>query len=282
MMLPSFLRGNDMESNFEQLIDMADLTIDAYGIHVRKNMRTMNRKLPYYVMSYLQAGVAVLEIGGERYELDEGSIVLIPRDTLHSHYKIDAESSTFLWWHFNCTLFDKVDILQLLNFPLVSTLKNRTEFEHIFYRFANADRSRNPISRRLLKKASSLELLAFMIDDLAGGNDLQYNAQIPNEFWQIFHIVNSLKKISLEDLGEQFSLNSTYVSNRFKYYFGVSPIEMHNEFLLRYAMNALASTDTPIREIAEQLGYVDISGFTHFFQKRAGISPSAYRKTNKQ
>lgn len=270
-----------MESNFEQLIDMANLSIDAYGVHVRKSMRNMNRQLPYYVMSYLQAGSAVLKIYGKRYDLDEGSIVLIPKDALHSHYKVDSKPSTFLWWHFNCTLFDKVDILQLLNFPLVSTLTNRSEFEHIFYRFANSDRGRNTISKRLLRKASSLELLAFMIEMLTGGNELQYNAQIPNEFWQIFNIVNSMEKISLEDLGKRFSLNSTYISNRFKYYFGVSPIEMHNNYLLRYAMNALASTDTPINEIAEQIGYVDVSGFTHYFQKRLGTSPSVYRKTNK-
>lgn len=268
-----------MKSKFEQIVDMANLEIVEYDVHTRKIMKNMNRKLACYVMSYLQSGSAVLEINGEKYELNAGSIILIPKNLLHSHYKTDSEPATFLWWHFNYTLFEKVDILQLLNFPIVSYLSNRNEFERIFYRFSSSGNRRNIISMNLQKKACSLELLAFMIDSLLNGNEIQFSTHIPKEFLQIFYIVNSTNKISLEKLAKQFSLNSTYISNRFKYYFGVSPIDMHNEYLLRYSLNALSNTDISIGELAEKMAYVDISSFTHFFQKRMGISPSEYRKS---
>ncbi|MFR6331411.1 MAG: hypothetical protein ACLUOI_23155, partial [Eisenbergiella sp.] len=72
-----------MDQHIEQLMRMASLEIEAYDMQTRREMSSLNRRMPCYVMSYLQLGTAILEIYDEVYEVGPGSIVIIPENVLH-------------------------------------------------------------------------------------------------------------------------------------------------------------------------------------------------------
>lgn len=117
-----------MDKYLEQIIQISDLEIMEYKLETRRELSNRNRVFPFYVMSYLQKGEAVLELNGKSYETGPGSIVIIPENVRHSHYKTDRKPTTFLWWHFRFRIQYAVDALRLLNFPVVSYLKDREEF----------------------------------------------------------------------------------------------------------------------------------------------------------
>jgi AraC family transcriptional regulator of arabinose operon len=48
---------------------------------------------------------------------------------------------------------------------------------------------------------------------------------------------------------------------------------------INHAKELLGMTQLPIKQIAEQLGYRDVSFFTRQFRKVAGVAPAAYRRT---
>lgn len=270
-----------MELNLylEQIIQNADLEICEYDIETRREMDNRNRKLPYYVMSYLKSGCAVLEINGKVYETEAGSIVIIPANVLHSHYKVDRKPTTFLWWHFIFQMSQTIDVLKILNFPVVSQLKNREEFESIFSRFYNGRRNMNKVSEVLMNRACGLELMACLIDELISEKKLLPNMEVPPVFWSIFQKIYSEdnQQFTLKDLAEEYHMSATYISNRFKYFFGKAPIAMRNEIIFERAKSMLKNTDLSVSEIAEKSGFSNITGFTHFFTNRMKQSPSLYR-----
>ena len=57
-----------MDQHIEQLMRMASLEIEAYDMQTRREMSSLNRRMPCYVMSYLQLGTAILEIYDEVYD----------------------------------------------------------------------------------------------------------------------------------------------------------------------------------------------------------------------
>ena len=84
--------------------------------------------------------------------------------------------------------------------------------------------------------------------------------------------------IDFEALAQKVGL--TYRS--FRYLFvkesGLSPLQYQLERRLARAKNLLASSDMPVKDIAETLGFNSSWYFAHFFQKYMHSSPAAYRK----
>lgn len=273
-----------MQQYLEQIMQMANLEIEAYDVDTRRDMQTINRKMDCYVMSYLKSGYAVLEINGKTYETGPGSIVIIPENVVHSHYKLNNEPAVFLWWHFCFRIQHTVDALKLLNFPVLSYLKDREGFENIFYRFYDSSRQMNKLSELLMHRACGLELMAYLVEELVTDRKILLNASIPEVFWQIFQEINSEEnqRLSLDELSVKYHMSPVYISNRFKHYFGTSPMVMKNQIILERAKLMLQDSDMTVSEIAERSGFESIPGFTHFFTRCVKQSPTRFRTENRR
>lgn len=83
--------------------------------------------------------------------------------------------------------------------------------------------------------------------------------------------------LDFEALAQKVGL--TYRS--FRYLFtkesGLSPLQYQLERRLARAKNLLASSDMPVKDIAETLGFNSSWYFAHFFRKHMNCSPATYR-----
>lgn len=84
--------------------------------------------------------------------------------------------------------------------------------------------------------------------------------------------------ISQEEVADAVGLSAAYLSTLFKKETGVSFSEFLTETRIRAACDLLLSTNDPVAQIAETVGYNDVKYFNKVFRKTAGLSPSAYRK----
>ena len=78
-------------------------------------------------------------------------------------------------------------------------------------------------------------------------------------------------------LSEKYHMNPTYISNKFKDYFGISPIFLHRQMLIEKAKEYLRSSPKNINEISEELGFTEHAIFTRFFTDKVGVSPKKFR-----
>lgn len=89
---------------------------------------------------------------------------------------------------------------------------------------------------------------------------------------------NFCETITLDSIAEGTNMSRYYVSHLFKELMHTTFINYLNELRLSRAAMLLATTDTPIIEIAGLSGFNNISNFNRAFKMRYNITPSKYRK----
>ena len=57
-----------------------------------------------------------------------------------------------------------------------------------------------------------------------------------------------------------------------------TPSELINELIILEAKRNLLATSNQVNQIADELGYEDVSYFIRFFKKHTGHSPEAFRE----
>lgn len=96
------------------------------------------------------------------------------------------------------------------------------------------------------------------------------------------YIINHVNRnVSVEELCKEFSVSQSYIYKCFRNVLGVSTKEFITTQKIHMTEIALLHTDKSITEIALENGYANSYQFSNIFKKVRGISPSAYRKINR-
>lgn len=103
-----------------------------------------------------------------------------------------------------------------------------------------------------------------------------------------FHVINKLitenygRQITLAEAAAAVGMNKTAFCNAFK----ASSDTTFNNYLINYRLQAaarlLSTTMLNVSEIAYKVGFNDLPHFTRTFTKRYNVSPSAYRRLQKE
>lgn len=86
--------------------------------------------------------------------------------------------------------------------------------------------------------------------------------------------------ISLTEVADYVSLSSEYLSKIFKEETGVKFVVYLNNLRLKEAINLLEKTNLKVYEIAEKVGYSNMSYFSTVFKKNFGKNPFEFRNKN--
>lgn len=87
------------------------------------------------------------------------------------------------------------------------------------------------------------------------------------------------KKITIADIADACGFSSSHFMKFFKNTMGISFTSYLNDYRLTMAARMLLASDSPILDIAEEVGIDNISYFNRIFKRRFGVTPSVYRKT---
>ncbi|MFY0627731.1 MAG: helix-turn-helix domain-containing protein [Reichenbachiella sp.] len=100
----------------------------------------------------------------------------------------------------------------------------------------------------------------------------QFNVLVDGHF-------KKLHKVS--DYAEMLFKSPKTLSNLFKQFNSKSPLALIHERIALEGKRLLSMTDKPVKEIAFDLGFKDVSSFIKIFKKIIGTSPQDYRNTLK-
>jgi two-component system response regulator YesN len=90
---------------------------------------------------------------------------------------------------------------------------------------------------------------------------------------------NLADEIYLDTLAEKLNISSGYLSTYFKEKTGINIIEYINEVRIREATVLLVASQLKIQDVAEAVGYRNITSFNRMFKKNTGLTPNDYRKS---
>lgn len=101
-------------------------------------------------------------------------------------------------------------------------------------------------------------------------------------FANILNFVNEhfSEDISIQTISRRFAVNPNYVSQLFKRQTGEKFTDYITRLKLNYACNLLKSTDLPVADVADRVGFSDYYYFSRVFKKLVGDTPSGYREKN--
>lgn len=86
------------------------------------------------------------------------------------------------------------------------------------------------------------------------------------------------ENIIFSDLAKMVGMSVRQFNRRFKEAFNTTPQSFLIKTRIQAACEELRSTERPISELAQSLGFYDQSSFTQHFRKHIGLTPLAYRK----
>lgn len=90
---------------------------------------------------------------------------------------------------------------------------------------------------------------------------------------------NYAANITVDDIAEALGITRKYLYAVFNYVFNISPKQYLIYYRIEKACKRLKSTDQPVREIAETVGYSNQFYFAREFKRLTGMSPTEYRKS---
>ena len=90
--------------------------------------------------------------------------------------------------------------------------------------------------------------------------------------------LNYNRKISIDELSKNFRTNRNSLSRRFKDKTGQSVFEYLLKIRLDAACSLLRNTTLPVAEIADKVGFSDLSYWGRAFKRQTGCTPLNYRK----
>lgn len=265
-------------AKMKAMVQKAQLEIVTFDMHIRNEMNNINRILPCYVMSYLKQGHAEVRLEGTTYHAGPGSVTILPPNVSHDHYIRTPEESIFLWWHFTYLLGGCIDVLGFMDIPVLYELKDKVLFEAKFENYLKLSHN-DSLASVIRMKAQALDIFADLIETMFDEHAL-WKTDVSDTFIDILSdILASERKdeVSLEILSAHYHMHPTYISNKFKQYFGVTPITLFNNVLVQKTKQLFSSGRYNQTEIAERLGFNDLASFSRFFHGQTGLAPSAYK-----
>jgi len=124
-----------------------------------------------------------------------------------------------------------------------------------------------------------LFLIQYIYTDVESNNKFEL-VKLPSEINEIILYLhtNYERKISIEELTEEFHINRTTLADKFNDATGIPVMEYLIRLRVKMAAIMLKDTMLPISEIAYRVGFNDITHFGRMFKKHMSYSPSEYRK----
>lgn len=170
----------------------------------------------------------------------------------------------------------KLSGLLALRLPLVAAVSNPASFINQFTQLVACWQDKRPGYR---VKAKSI-LAAILFDFLTEFVCAAQNPDITDKVMPAKRYLDKyyIREVTLYDLAEMCGLSVTHFRRCFHSAFGISPIEYRTSLRISNAKDLLLCKYYKISEIAEMLGFADVSFFSRFFSKHTGMSPIAFRK----
>lgn len=110
--------------------------------------------------------------------------------------------------------------------------------------------------------------------------DIHTRKQISDTVKRFFELMQKhcKQRYRLSDYAELLHLSPATLNRKVEAATGKSVSRLQNEFLLKEAKRLLIQTNQPLKEVADRLGFQELSHFSNWFKKETGSQPGHYRK----
>lgn len=233
--------------------------------------------LPDYVLLILKSASTIV-ISDHIYTVNKPSTILIDSNTPHKYF---PSGSQYIDDYLHFKVQDQKNFLNELIFPFNTPilLSNNNGIDDLLPKIQVELNTDSKYSDRII----DLYIKILMIRIGEQWEMLQQkNTNIPHYYDLLSvrnNIINSPTRVwTIEELAEKAHLSHAYFQVMYKKAFGVTCISDVINTKIAQAKVLLTSTNLPVKEVAQELGYNEVYHFIRQFKKSTGFTPGAFRK----
>lgn len=145
-------------------------------------------------------------------------------------------------------------------------------------------RKKQPFGSEQLLKMLLEYFLVTLVRNYSLSESAEETREIAPDIEEIIGYVsgNCLEKITIDELAFLFRTNRSTLCKEFKAATGKTLVEFINEKKFEIACKKISETNDNFTKISENMKFESIHYFTRFFKKMSGMSPSAFRKKQRE
>lgn len=281
------INQNERNDDFVILVDYHNnKLLNKYGVscHWWNSEATSLHCHNFYEFFIVTSGEAVHEINDQRLKIHKGMLQMIQPDDKHRIVSSPSKKCT----HINISVIPE-KLEKICNAIDISVK------ELIHHAEPTSNLSLNELEY-FIKRAERICLLYFNSDEkfrviicemivesicILYKNMISANSERPDWFTEILDKIHSPEYCgcSADDIYRLAGFSPPAVIEHFKKYTGKTVVEYLRNIKINRACELLKTTDIPIIEISNTLGYASLSHFNRIFKEHSGITPAAYRKS---
>lgn len=287
----SILDGNEMfEFSFDSILKDENISI-------MKESRFTKIPLHHHKVieiNYVYSGECTQIINGETITLQAGDVCVLDRNTPHEILRMDEKDIVITIdmrkKYFTDGFLQRLSTQGIISKFLVNAIQDNTEKKQYMLFYTNDDEELRFMFERMFCEyfdtQKSNEIIdAYMIIILSKllkifkqryfSNNKRDKANLIIDILQYLEI--NYMTTSLSDAANQFNFNPTYFGNYIKKYTGKTFKELIIQKKMTTTCYYLVNTETPIYEIAEEVGYENLGFFYKKFKDTYDVTPQEYR-----
>ncbi len=257
-----------------------------YAYHRSLRTITSAHTHDFYEFFLIVKGKTVHKINGKTGIIDEGTLVFIRPDDIHSYERYNGENFELINLAFTKQTLDTLlkyygkgfNASRLLRSEYPPELKlPHLEKELLTSRFHKL----NTLSRKKKDRIKTefriliAEIFSRYFDDLKKEKD----SSIPQWLMKLKEEMEKKENFTagIEKMYEISGRSAGHLSRAFRKYFNETPTDFIKHLRLNYAANMLTNSDEDITAVSMDAGFENLSHFYHLFKEQFKTSPKEFR-----
>jgi AraC family transcriptional regulator of arabinose operon len=234
------------------------------------------------VLIYCVKGFGWTEVGGNRYKIQPGELLVLPPGTPHTYGAEDSRPWTIFWVHFKGR--SSVPLLAEMEISKgrpVLWLGENSKLLALFEELLEALEHGYASSQLLYASQILTYLVGLIIWIHHRGSEgiLTATQKIAQSIaYMKQHLDQPAAAASFAALA---NLSESHYRSLFRRQTGYAPVDYYIRLRMHKACQLLDTTNLSVKEIARQVGYKDALYFSHAFKTVIELSPSQYRQQHK-
>lgn len=246
---------------------------------------------------YLKEGSFDFTINTKVFHEEAPALIFVSSEEIHSISLENCQCLDSIVFDLNMLSFENYDGIQ---FKIIQPLlKGKTRFPQMIKKDAEKweeisrlfemmmeEAHKKDLCSYLRVKARLYEILAFLYQNGYLKEVGEVNEKDTFRIDGLKRVISYIQehfneKISLKEIASVAGMNEQYFCRYFKKHVGKTLTEYMNDIRINHAAQKLLQTNDKVIDIAIQCGYENIGYFLKRFRKEKGMSPSAFRESQK-